>query len=236
VAVVEGGNVQICRQGRCYRLLGVSRDPQGRLDLVTTPDLTAEDAAASRAIVEPLLGLAQVWTDPQQENLRQLLSVVEWAARDIDAWLRASVGSAWRPPAGIRFTTVPGQASEFDLPTRRIVVGLEAPWDGALAHALLVLAHEYGHALHEHLWLTSRSDQERHELELHADCIAGAWMADAHRRGILTERELSEAGIRVALFRDGPTHPPVSLRVAAFARGSDGLPGRNPLEICPLPR
>jgi predicted metalloprotease len=65
-----------------------------------------------------------------------------------------------------------------------------APGDFAQAY---VIAHEVGHHVQNQLGLLR--DQQHHsiEIELQADCLAGAWARDADRRGELELGDLNEA-------------------------------------------
>jgi predicted metalloprotease len=65
-----------------------------------------------------------------------------------------------------------------------------APGDFAQAY---VIAHEVGHHVQNQLGLLR--DQQHHsiEIELQADCLAGAWAKDADRRGELEGGDLEEA-------------------------------------------
>jgi predicted metalloprotease len=67
---------------------------------------------------------------------------------------------------------------------------LGAPGDFAQAY---VIAHEIGHHVQNQLGLLR--DQQHHsvEIELQADCLAGAWGKDADRRGELEAGDVDEA-------------------------------------------
>ena len=110
-----------------------------------------------------------------------------------------------------------------------------APGDFAQAY---VIAHEVGHHVQNQLGLLR--DQQHHsiEIELQADCLAGAWGKDAERRGELENGDLGEALNAATQIGDDTlqkkeqgyvqpetwTHGSSAQRRASFQRGYDGGP------------
>ncbi|HEY1558447.1 MAG TPA: neutral zinc metallopeptidase [Kofleriaceae bacterium] len=110
---------------------------------------------------------------------------------------------------------------------------LGAPGDFAQAY---VIAHEVGHHVQNQLGLLR--DQMHHsiEIELQADCLAGAWGKDAARRGELETGDLDEALNAATQIGDDTlqkreqgyvqpetwTHGSSAQRRSSFQRGYDG--------------
>lgn len=90
--------------------------------------------------------------------------------------------------------------------------------DGDMAY-IIVLAHEYGHAVQAHLGLLGRSNRE-----LQADLLAGIWAQYAHEQGLLDPGDPEEAS-NALLRAGGGDHGTGSQRVAAFNRGYSGGAG-----------
>jgi predicted metalloprotease len=68
---------------------------------------------------------------------------------------------------------------------------LGAPGDFAEAY---VIAHEVGHHVQNLTGnIGSQGNKEQIQVELQADCLAGAWGKDAERRGILEVGDVDEA-------------------------------------------
>jgi predicted metalloprotease len=103
--------------------------------------------------------------------------------------------------------------------------------DGDFA-PVTILAHEWGHLVQGNLgFLQTRSFTI--DIELQADCLAGAWAASAGEQGLLDPGDLDEGA--VALFRAGDdqetpwfdpgAHGQPDQRVDAFATGLEGGAG-----------
>lgn len=94
--------------------------------------------------------------------------------------------------------------------------------------AAYVLAHEFGHAVQERLGLEGASIQ----VELQADCFAGAWARSADEENLLEAGDLDEAVMALYQGRDVPgtpwtdesAHGSAFERNKAFAAGYDGGP------------
>jgi uncharacterized protein len=111
-----------------------------------------------------------------------------------------------------------------------------APGDFAQAY---VIAHEIGHHVQN---LTDRigkkGDRDQIQVELQADCLAGAWGKDAERRGLLEIGDVDEALNAASAIGDDTlqrktsgrvqpetwTHGSSAQRTAAFRKGYDGGP------------
>jgi len=110
-----------------------------------------------------------------------------------------------------------------------------APGDFAQAY---VIAHEVGHHVQNQLGLLR--DQQHHsiEIELQADCLAGAWGKDADKRGEVEGGDLEEALNAATQIGDDTlqkreqgyvqpetwTHGSSAQRRASFKKGFDGGP------------
>ena len=98
--------------------------------------------------------------------------------------------------------------------------------DGDFAF-IVILAHEWGHAVQKRLGLTRGRTIDR---ELQADCLAGAFAKAARSAGLLDPGDLDEATFAFLMARDrvgtNPDHPTAhgtgDQRVRAFTRGLDG--------------
>ena len=98
---------------------------------------------------------------------------------------------------------------------------------------VMIIAHEWGHLIQETVGELQSSQVLPIELELQADCLAGAWAADADRRGLLEQGDLEEA--MTALVKAGDpsdepfapdAHGTANERMDAFRAGFDrGVPG-----------
>jgi predicted metalloprotease len=101
--------------------------------------------------------------------------------------------------------------------------------DGGLGDMAVayVIAHEEAHNIQHELGLfDGRISTER--LELHADCLAGAWAGNAASRGVVDDRDLEEAKVTAWLvgdyaFDDPGHHGTPRQRAAAFTAGYDDL-------------
>ncbi len=90
--------------------------------------------------------------------------------------------------------------------------------------AAIVVAHEYAHGVMDSL-VPYGIEPTGKNSELIADCLAGAWMASAERRGMLTDTDVEEAV--AALESGGDSHANGSHgtsreRVQALALGYQG--------------
>jgi uncharacterized protein len=109
-----------------------------------------------------------------------------------------------------------------------------APGDFAQAY---VIAHEVGHHV-QNLSdkLGRRGDRDQIEIELQADCLAGAWGRDAERRGLVEIGDVDEALGAAAAIGDDTlqrktqgrvqpetwTHGSSEQRVGSFRKGYEG--------------
>jgi predicted metalloprotease len=109
-----------------------------------------------------------------------------------------------------------------------------APGDFAQAY---VIAHELGHHV-QNLTdrLGRRGDRDQIAIELQADCLAGAWAADADRRGLVEVGDVDEALNAASQIGDDTlqrkaqgrvqpetwTHGSSAQRTAAFRKGYTG--------------
>ena len=110
-----------------------------------------------------------------------------------------------------------------------------APGDFAQAY---VIAHEIGHSVQDQLGLLHDQRDRSVEIELQADCLAGAWAKDAERRGELEQGELDEALNAATQIGDDMiqkreqgyvqpetfTHGSSAQRRGSFRKGYDGGP------------
>ena len=99
-----------------------------------------------------------------------------------------------------------------------------APGDMAVAY---VIAHEEAHNIQAELGLFDGSVPTQ-AIELHADCLAGAWAADAAQRDIVDADDLDHAQVTAWLvgdyaFDDPGHHGTPRQRVNAFMAGYDSL-------------
>jgi predicted metalloprotease len=101
--------------------------------------------------------------------------------------------------------------------------------DGALGDMAVayVIAHEEAHNIQAELGLFDGS-VSTHALELHADCLAGAWAGDAASRGVVNGDDLDHAQVTAWLvgdyaFDDPGHHGTPRERVGAFMAGYDDL-------------
>jgi predicted metalloprotease len=90
-----------------------------------------------------------------------------------------------------------------------------------------VIAHEEGHNIQNELgWDQGGTSTEG--LELDADCLAGAWSADAASRGVVDKQDLTEAKDTAWLvgdyaFDNPDHHGTPAQRQAAFTDGYTSL-------------
>ena len=109
-----------------------------------------------------------------------------------------------------------------------------APGDFAQAY---VIAHELGHHIQNvEGRIHSSSNAESVQVELQADCLAGAWARDAERRGLIEPGDIGEAMAAAAAIGDDRiqqqttgrinqeswTHGSSEQRQAAWRRGYEG--------------
>ena len=182
-------------------------------------------------------------------------SVVDAVIADIDAFWRDSFAAAdrpYRPPAVVSFHTPTGTACG------RISLGVgpgycpldETIYYNAEFRALgedrlgdfawvTIVAHEWGHHVQAELGLYASAEPEEGEaypveLELQADCLAGAYAQDAEARGWLEADDPEEAVAVTAAagdpdgtaWEDPAAHGTAEQRVAAWEQGyAEGLPG-----------
>lgn len=187
-------------------LLGA--DPRQLLDQVTN-DSPAPGAQTSRP------------TNPQEEELKQFVSVVLANTEDVWTDLLPQSGRQYRKPTLLLFTDqvrsacgIAGAAvGPFYCPEdqkvyidlsffRELKTRFGAPGDFAEAY---VIAHEVGHHVQRLLGTMDRvdsvrgrvSEQEANELsvrlELQADFLAGVWAHHAQKKGILEPGDIEEA-------------------------------------------
>jgi predicted metalloprotease/PKD repeat protein len=89
-----------------------------------------------------------------------------------------------------------------------------------------VIAHEFGHAVQKQLGFT-RPPYFQIELELQADCLAGAYTRDAKARGLVDDLDIEAAVVGLFRVRDRPgipwfdpnAHGTAGLRIDAFNAG-----------------
>jgi predicted metalloprotease len=92
------------------------------------------------------------------------------------------------------------------------------------------IAHEYGHRVQDLLGILDAADRGRFSgknLELQADCLAGAWATSVYRRGLLEEGDLEEAARFTSKIADAPgtvaddprAHGSAQERLSAFDKG-----------------
>ncbi len=107
-----------------------------------------------------------------------------------------------------------------------------APGDFAQAY---VIAHEVGHHIQNLRGLLGKGEAHQIEVELQADCLAGAWGRDAEKRGVLEAGDYEEAMTAAAAIGDDTiqrktqgrvqpetwTHGSAAQRTAAFKKGYD---------------
>ena len=105
-----------------------------------------------------------------------------------------------------------------------------------------VVAHEEGHNIQNELGL-DEGRVSTQGLELDADCLAGAWAADAASRGVVNKQDVEEAQVTAWLvgdyaFDDPGHHGTPSERQAAFTNGYDDLSSCQsvPVELLNLRR
>jgi predicted metalloprotease len=110
-----------------------------------------------------------------------------------------------------------------------------APGDFAQAY---VIGHELGHHVQNLRGLMGGGEVDSVEVELQADCLAGAWARDAEKRGLLEIGDVEEALGAAAAIGDDTiqrktqgrvqpetwTHGSSAQRVAALRRGIQGGP------------
>lgn len=108
-----------------------------------------------------------------------------------------------------------------------------APGDFAQAY---VIAHEVGHHVQNLHKLLGKSESDSVQVELQADCLAGAWAKDAGARGLLETGDIDEALNAASQIGDDTlqkktqghvqpekfTHGSAAQRRAAFSKGYDG--------------
>jgi predicted metalloprotease len=110
---------------------------------------------------------------------------------------------------------------------------LGAPGDFAQAY---VIAHELGHHVQNLRGDLGRGEVNQIEIELQADCLAGAWARDAEKRGLLEPGDMDEALNAAAQIGDDTlqkknqgyvqpetwTHGSAKQRAGAFRKGHQG--------------
>jgi predicted metalloprotease len=110
-----------------------------------------------------------------------------------------------------------------------------APGDFAQAY---VIAHEVGHHVQNLRHLLGRDEVSSVEVELQADCLAGAWAKSANGRGLVEVGDIDEALNAASQIGDDTiqkrttghvqpetfTHGTSAQRSASFRRGYDGGP------------
>lgn len=108
-----------------------------------------------------------------------------------------------------------------------------APGDFAQAY---VIAHEVGHHVQNLHRLLGKSQSDSVQVELQADCLAGAWAKDASARGLLETGDIDEALNAASQIGDDTlqkkaqgrvqpekfTHGSAAQRRSAFRKGYDG--------------
>jgi uncharacterized protein len=109
-----------------------------------------------------------------------------------------------------------------------------APGDFAQAY---VIAHEVGHHVQNLRHLLGRDEVSSVEVELQADCLAGAWAKSANSRGLVEVGDIDEALNAASQIGDDTiqkrttgrvqpetfTHGTSAQRSASFRRGYDGV-------------
>jgi uncharacterized protein len=108
-----------------------------------------------------------------------------------------------------------------------------APGDFAQAY---VIAHEVGHHVQNQKGLLGRGEVNQIEIELQADCLAGAWAKDANARGLVEVGDVDEALNAASQIGDDTiqrktqgrvqpetwTHGSAAQRSGSFKKGLDG--------------
>src|SRR5690606_5004874 len=108
-----------------------------------------------------------------------------------------------------------------------------APGDFAQAY---VIAHEVGHHVQNQRGLLGRGEVDSIQVELQADCLAGAWARSADARGLVEVGDVDEALHAAAQIGDDTiqrrtqgrvqpetwTHGSAAQRSSAFRRGLGG--------------
>jgi predicted metalloprotease len=108
-----------------------------------------------------------------------------------------------------------------------------APGDFAQAY---VIAHEVGHHVQNQAGLLNQGDVDQVDVELQADCLAGAWAKDAQARSELELGDIDEALNAASQIGDDTiqrktsgrvqpetwTHGSAAQRSSAFRKGLDG--------------
>jgi predicted metalloprotease len=90
----------------------------------------------------------------------------------------------------------------------------------------IVMAHEWGHHVQFHLDPLAGFGVSSVSVEQQADCLAGAYLADALARDWIDETDLDIAWQLVLDSGDSVTHGTASDRLKAIERGlDDGPPG-----------
>ncbi len=179
----------------------------GLISSLTAPDASA---AATMGDVEPFVRTVQ-------EDLTEF-------------WTNtlAADGTEYEAPAYVTFDApvetgcgevAPNEVGPFYCPADRTVyLDLQYMQESVLPYGevvvAIVLAHEVGHHLQEVMTLegceiTACVEGYRSlEMELQADCFAGAWASDAYDRGLLVGGDLEQVVVATAqFFGDEPNTP-----------------------------
>jgi hypothetical protein len=167
----------------------------------TTVPPSTRDAPALRELASALVDSALAEsTRPLTPELTALVELMTRASGHLHDYWRARLGSRWRPPPHVGISGQPGDESAA--PPDGVLVALSelAHFGGGRGLALQALAHEFGHHVLYSLGLDSDA---RHtpikRIELQADCLAGAWLAQAVRDGLLSEADYRDAHRRLGL-------------------------------------
>ncbi|MBI2767401.1 MAG: neutral zinc metallopeptidase [Chloroflexi bacterium] len=204
------------------------------------------DGVPDRLDLCPNLAEDRRWStaaDGCPDNLKDL---VAFARADIDGFWKRTLeasGTPYRPPARVDgYTTIEDTACGETVPRNAFYCPLDNSiyFDTALLNGELnkngdfgvvfIIAHEWGHLAQSALGVLGRDDTANVQLELQADCFAGAYARDAEARGRLQAGDLEEAGrtlfaagdARGTAWNDAGAHGTSQQRLDAFARGRDG--------------
>ncbi len=148
----------------------------------------------------------------------------------VDAPIESACG--WFDPAAGPGAYCPIDQTIYDAASWRdqlVAGGAEFAW-------LTVIAHEWGHHIQGELGLRKSDEPDDGavtygiDLELQADCLAGAYAGDADARGLLAPGDLAEAQAISFLFGDSPlvpadqpgAHGTHDQRASAFMNGYEG--------------
>lgn len=161
-----------------------------------------------------------------------LLNLINSARSDIDQYWRRQM-PGYTPPTDVVVVQAPTETDcgKFEKPNARYCASTnKIYWDVGLfttAYQLgdfapiFILAHEWGHLVQRQLGFdrTTRG-LITVQLELQADCLAGAWSHDAKRRGLLDPGDDDEA---VLMLRRGGD----KLNAPWFEPNAHGSPGQR---------